>query len=90
MAACCSGANTFQLAPARFQPCWSSTLAAGIVAAQLMPGVEKVSRDLQSSGYLALAVTYRLAGVGGSRARTQIMKIRSPAGRPSRRTTSSR
>src|SRR5438552_229323 len=64
MAACCSGANTFQLAPARFQPCWSSTLAAGIVAAQLMPGVEKVSRDLQSSGYLALAVTYRLARCG--------------------------
>jgi len=34
------------------------------VAAQLMPGVEKVSRDLQSSGYLALAVTYRLARCG--------------------------
>jgi len=29
-----------------------------------MPGVEKVSRDLQSSGYLALAVTYRLARCG--------------------------
>ena len=34
------------------------------MAAQLMPGVEKVSRDLQSSGYLALAVTYRLARCG--------------------------
>jgi len=52
------------------------------------PGVEKVSQDLKGRGFLALAVTWLDAG--GSRTKTQIMKIRSPAGRPSRRMTSSR
>ncbi len=64
MAASCNGGNTSQQAPAPFPPCWSSTGVGFHGGDATDAGVEKVSRDLQSRGYLALAVTYRLAQCG--------------------------
>src|SRR5437016_3172152 len=57
-------ANMFQQARAPTPPFWLSHGGGFHSGNSTDAGVEKVSRDLQSSGYLALAVTYRLAQCG--------------------------